>query len=111
MPSTEERLTLCEANDKNIFHQLDEIKDELKDQRNLVVAVEKIATETKQIAEKVDRIDKRTGDAADKLAARVSDLEAVPGRNYNRIKDITLTAIITGVLGTLIGAVLALILK
>lgn len=111
MPSTEERLTLCEANDKNIFHQLDEIKDELKDQRNLVVAVEKIATETKQIAEKVDRIDKRTGDAADKLAARVSDLEAVPGRNYNRIKDIALTAIITGVLGTLIGAVLALILK
>ena len=109
--TTDERLAQLEANNKNIFHQLDEIKAELKDQRTLVVAVEKIATETKQISEKVDRIDKRTGDEADKLAARVSDLEAVPGRNYNRIKDITLTAIVTGVIGALIGAVLALILK
>lgn len=111
MSTVDERLTLCEANDKNIFHQLDEVKAELKDQRTLVVAVEKIATETKQIAEKVDRIDKRTGDQTDKLAARVSDLEAVPGKKYNRLKDITLTAIITGVLGTLIGAILAIILK
>ena len=100
MPSTEERLALCEANDKNIFHQLDEIKDELKDQRTLVVAVEKIATETKQIAEKVDRID-----------SKIETIEAEPRQKYNRVKDIVLTAIITGVIGALLGAIMAVILK
>ena len=31
MPTTEERLTALEINDKNIFHQLDEIKAEQKE--------------------------------------------------------------------------------
>ena len=110
-PSTEERIIALEVNDKNIFHQIDEIKEELKDQRKLVIAVEKIATETKQIAEKVDRIDKRTGDQADKLAARVTTLEAEPGRQYNRVKDIVVTAIITAIVGTIVGSVLTLIMK
>lgn len=111
MPSTEERLALCEANDKNIFHQLDEIKDELKDQRTLVVAVEKIATETKQISEKVDRIDKRTGDHAEKIEARVATLEAEPARKYNKYKETLITSIITLVVGLVIGGLLALIFK
>lgn len=111
MPSTEERLALCEANDKNIFHQLAEIKDELKDQRTLVVAVEKIATETKQISEKVDRIDKRTGDHAEKIEARVATLEAEPARKYNKYKETLITSIITLVVGLVIGGLLALVMK
>lgn len=100
MPTTEERLTALEINDKNIFHQLDEIKAEQKEQGRLVVAVEKLANKTDTIAEKVDRID-----------SRIETIEAEPGKKYNRIKDVVLTAIITGIVGAIIGAVLALILK
>ena len=100
MPTTEERLTALEINDKNIFHQLDEIKAEQKEQGRLVVAVEKLANKTDTIAEKVDKID-----------GKLESIEAEPRQKYNRVKDIALTAIITGVVGTLIGAVLAVILK
>ena len=100
MPTTEERLTALEINDKNIFHQLDEIKAEQKEQGRLVVAVEKLANKTDTIAEKVDRID-----------SKIETIEAEPRQKYNRVKDIVLTAIITGVVGTLIGAFLAMILK
>lgn len=100
MPTTEERLTLCEANDKNIFHQLDEIKAEQKEQGRLVVAVEKLANKTDTIADKVDKID-----------GKLETIEAEPGRQYNRVKDIIITAIITAIVGAIVGSVLALVLK
>lgn len=100
MPTMEERLALCEANDKNIFHQLDEIKAEQKEQSRLVVAVEKLANKTDNIAEKVDRID-----------SKIETIEAEPVRQYNRVKDIVITAIITAIVGALVGSVLTLILK
>lgn len=100
MPSTEERLALCEANDKNIFHQLDEIKETQKEQGRLVVAVEKLASKTDTIAEKVGRID-----------SKIETIEAEPGRQYNRIKDIVVTAIITAIVGAIVGSVLTLIMK
>lgn len=100
MPTTEERLTALEINDKNIFHQMDEIKAEQKEQGRLVVAVEKLANKTDTIAEKVDKID-----------GKLETIEAEPGQHYNRVKDIVLTAIITGVIGALLGAIMAVILK
>lgn len=96
----EERIAQLEANDKNIFHQLDEIKNEQKDQRKLVIAVEKIATETKQISEKVDRIDNR-----------ISIVEAEPGRKYNKYKETIITSIITLIVGLIIGGLFSLIMK
>lgn len=99
-PTVEERLTLCEANDKNIFHQLDEIKAEQKEQGRLVVAVEKLANKTDTIAEKVDKIN-----------GKLETIEAEPGRQYNRVKDIVVTAIITAIVGAIVGSVLTLILK
>ena len=100
MPTTEERLTVLETNDKNIFHQLDEIKAEQKEQGRLVVAVEKLANKTDTIAEKVDKID-----------GKLETIEAEPGRQYNRVKDIVITAIITTIVGAIVGSVLTLIMK
>ena len=100
MASTEERLALCEANDKNIFHQLDEIKEAQKEHARLIVAVEKLASKTDTIAEKVNRID-----------SKIEKIEAEPGRQYNRVKDIIITSIITAIVGVIIGSVLTLIMK
>ena len=100
MSTTEERLTALEINYKNIFHQLDEIKAEQKEQGRLVIAVEKLANKTDTIAKKVDKID-----------GKLETIEAEPGKHYNRVKDIVLTAIITGVIGALLGAIMAVLLK
>ena len=63
MPSTEERLTALEINDKNIFHQLDEIKAEQKEQRriNTETATELAAVKAsaKQAHLRIDRIEGR----------------------------------------------------
>ena len=42
-----ERVSYLEAQDKNIFHQLDEIKTDVRDIKRLTVAVERIALQTK----------------------------------------------------------------
>ena len=75
------------------------------------MTVEKIATETKQIAEKVDRIDKRTGDQAEKIENRVATLEAEPARKYNKYKETIITSVITLIVGLIIGGLLALVIK
>ena len=100
MSSIEERVALCEANDKNIFHQLDEIKETQKEQGRLVVAVEKLASKTDTIAEKVNRID-----------SKIETIEAEAGRQYTRVKDIVITAIITAIIGAIVGSILTLIMK
>ncbi|MFQ8953317.1 MAG: hypothetical protein ACLR56_10140 [Oscillospiraceae bacterium] len=53
------RISTLEANDRNIFHQLDEIKSDVRDIRRLTAAVEKVALQTENTANKVNSIDKR----------------------------------------------------
>lgn len=98
--TNEERIAALEANDKTIFKQLDEIKNEQKDQRRLVVAVEQIAAKQDQIGEKVDRIDQR-----------ISAVEAEPVRKYNKYKETIITSIITLIVGLIIGGLLTMIIK
>lgn len=100
MPSTDERLTSLETNERNIFHQLDEIKQEQKDQRQLIVVVEQIATKTNVIAEKVNKIDER-----------ITEVEKEPARQFKKYKETIITSIITLVIGAIVGGLIALILK
>lgn len=100
MPTTDERLSALEANEKNIFHQLDEIKQEQKDQRQLIVVVEQIASKTNVIAGKVNQIDER-----------MTNLEQEPARAYKKYKETIITSVITLILGAIVGGLLALLLK
>ena len=54
MSSIDERLSTLEANDKTLFHQIDELKEDIRDIRRLTVAVEKIAGKVDNIDLKVD---------------------------------------------------------
>lgn len=100
MPTTEERLSALETDQKNIFHQLDEIKQEQKDQRQLIVVVEQIASKTNVIAGKVNQIDER-----------MTNLEQEPARAYKKYKETIITSVITLILGAIVGGLLALLLK
>lgn len=100
MDNTAERLAALEANEHTIFHQLNEIKDEVKDIRRLTIAVEKIAVQTETTAKKVDSID-----------TRLDSVENRPSADYSHYKRVIIGAVITGVIGIIVGAVMALIIK
>ena len=95
-----ERIATLEANNANIFHQLDEIKTDVKDIRRLTVAVEKIAVQTESTAHKVDNID-----------IRLDNVEQRPAADFTHYKRVIIGSICTGVIGVIIGAVFALIIK
>ncbi len=100
MEDIHERVAALEANESNIFHQLTEIKDEVRDIRRLTTAVEKIAVQTKNTADKVDDLcawkDRATAEPAD------------DARYYRRT---VVGCVLTTVIGAVMGAVLALVLK
>ena len=95
-----ERVARLEADEKTIFHQLTEIKDEVKDIRRLTAAVEKIAVKTESIDGKVDD-----------MGARISAVEKEPAQNFLHYKRLAFGGIITAVISTVCAAVLALIMK
>lgn len=95
-----ERIAKLEANDANIFHQLSEIKTEVKDIRRLTTAVEKIAVQTENITRKVDGID-----------ARLDNVEKQSVEEYKHYKRVIVSCVITGIIGTIIGAIFALIIN
>lgn len=95
-----ERLATCESNDKNIFHQLDEIKEDVRDIKRLTVAVERIALQTKSTNEQVVGINER-----------LDNLEQAPAEEAKYYKRVIISCIITGVISLILGAVLSLIIK
>lgn len=97
---TAERIATLEANDRTLFHQLDEVKHEVKEIHRLTAAVEAVATQTKSTAEKVDAINER-----------LEGVEKSPTEDFKYYKRTIIGAVFTGVVGIIIGAVLTLIIK
>lgn len=100
MPTVTERVAALEANEKTIFRKLDEIRAAVNDIHELSASVKVIATETMNISQKVDKID-----------CRLSEVEKQPVAAYTHYKRLIVGCIITGVLGAVIVAVMAVILK
>lgn len=94
------RLSVLETNNKNIFHQLDELKDEVKNIRQLTVAVKELALSSKATAQKV----------AD-ISDRLSSVEHAPAEDMKHYKRALITALLTGIIGIVIGTLGAFILK
>lgn len=95
-----ERIAKLEADGKNIFHQLDEIKTEVRDIRKLTAAVEKIAVQTENTAKKVDNI-----------SERLECVEREPTNDFKYYKRLIIGTLSTGVIGIIVGALFALIIK
>ncbi|MBQ8338220.1 MAG: hypothetical protein IJY33_03665 [Oscillospiraceae bacterium] len=94
-----ERVAKLEADEKNIFHQLTEIKDEVKDIRRLTNAVEKIAVKTESIDSKVDE-----------MGLRISAVERDPSDSFKHYKRLIAGAVISAAVSSIIVAILALIM-
>ncbi len=95
-----ERVAKLEADEKNIFHQLTEIKDEVKDIRRLTNAVEKIAVKTESIDSKVDD-----------MGTRISAVEREPSDSFKHYKRLIAGAVISAAVSSIVVAILALVMQ
>ncbi len=99
MPTPEERLSSLETNTSSIFHQIDEMKEDIRNITRLTIAVEKIANKVDNIDEKVNSIDER-----------LTTVEKEPVEDYRHIRRTVISAIISTVVGALLGALLTLVI-
>ena len=98
MENTEiiERLVSVEEARKSNTKRIDELELEMKDNRELTIAVKEIATEMKHLREEQTDMNKR-----------LKDIEDKPAQKWDKV---TMTIIAT-VVGGIIGAVISQILK
>ncbi len=94
------RISSLEANEKNIFHQLDEIKLDVRDIQRLTAAVERMALQMQSTAERVGSIDKR-----------LAFVEQAPAEDMRYYRRTAVCCALSGIIGTLLGAISALFLK
>ena len=85
---------------KSLQHQVDEVKADVSDIHRLATAVEVIAINTKNTDEKVCRIDNR-----------LKAIESEPLKELKDYRGAIVKAVITGVAGAIIGALMTLIVR
>ena len=95
-----ERVIELEVKYDNIDRSIVEIKTDVSDLKRLTTAVEVIALKTTAVNEKVDKID-----------TRLDKIETEPREDFRQLKRTIISCACTTILGALIGAVLALIIK
>lgn len=95
-----ERIAALEADIRNIFHQLDGLKESVGDLHRLTTAVEKLATQGASTAKAVDKIDKR-----------LEVVERMPWDEARHYRRLIIGAICSGVIGALIGAIMGVVLR
>ena len=96
MDSLPSKVMEHDAKIKGLEHRTKDLENEVHDLRALTEAVAVTNANVKQLSSQFDE-----------LHQDVKDLKEIPANRWDKI----VTAIITGVVGTLIGAILTLILK
>ena len=104
--STEERLAKLESENVTLFHYIKEIKDEQKEFRKLVAAVEKIANQT---------ADNRDNNKLDDISARLTDVEHQPAesakKRADKISDTVVAVVVTATVNAIITALITFLTK
>lgn len=83
----------------NTAGQICELKKEVRDLRKLTVAVESIAATLKPMDDRIKSID-----------SRLNTIEREPAESFKYYKRTLVGCVLTGIIGAILGAVLALII-
>lgn len=95
-----ELLARVDESTKIAHKRIDRLEETTKDIRDLTFGVKEIANEMKHMRTDVNKLDER-----------VASIEKEPGNDYKDAKKQIRNTIISGVIGTILGAVISLILK
>ena len=94
------KLQETEDRSKSNTKRLDEHDIKFKEIHELTYSIKEIATEVKLMREDVNKLD-----------ARVGNIENEPAKDYKEVKKAIRDKIILSVVGAIVGAVIALIIK
>lgn len=83
-----ERVARCET-------RIDNVEDRVDKQEKLIESIHKIATKQDTLSEKMDKVE-----------YSLEEIKGKPSKNWDKVVG----AIITGVVGVLVGAIMALVL-
>lgn len=97
--NNDERIAVLEANDRNIFHQIDEMKEEIKVLRELATALQQLADRTENNTALLRAVD-----------SRLANIEQRPVADMQQIRKTAITAIVSGAIGAIMSAVAGLLL-
>lgn len=100
MDNWEITLVETEARSKSNTHRIDELAKEHAMIHELAVSVKEIAVNTQAIQRELTQ-----------QGAKIEALEKIPAQRWNNMVKTAITCMITTLLGGVIGAVLALVLK
>ena len=91
-----ERVAALEANEHTIFHQIDEMRSEIKDLRHLTAAVEKLAAGQGVANQKLDSIGRR-----------LLRVENEPVDDFKHYKRLIVGCLLTTTLSAVLAAIIA----
>ena len=100
MDNTEGRLSALEANEKTIFKRLDKQDGRIDKLERLLSSVEKIAAATEANTKTLEKIDKR-----------LTEIEQKPAKKWEKATETIWVAILTGLVGAFLGALLSMLFK
>lgn len=101
-------------NETEIEHRLTAVEQKASSNTKRIDKMEHLTDEIHAMSKTMVKLveqGNQTNQSVNELKNKVEDLEKEPARNYNAIKKTIITGIVSGFLGALISAILALILK
>ena len=90
-----ERIAILEANKNNIYEQLKELKNDIKD-------LQKVTNEALRNVQKTEDLNQKKFSINNKL----DDIEQTSGKDYHYYKRLIIGALITGFMSAVIGIIL-----
>ena len=90
-----QRLAIVEEGRKSNTKRIDELEEEMKDNRELTVAVKEIATEIKHLREEQTDMNKR-----------LKEIEDKPAQKWDKVTMTIIATVVGGIIGALISQIL-----
>ena len=90
-----QRLAIVEEGRQSNTKRIDELEEEMKDNRELTVAVKEIATEIKHLREEQTDMNKR-----------LKEIEDKPAQKWDKVTMTIIATVVGGIIGALISQIL-----
>ena len=91
-----------EQRSKSNLHRIDEMENEQKSQKELIISVKELATEVKYMREDVNTVKEEQKKDRDSINTRLKLMEDKPAKRYEQIVTLVITSIATAIMGFLL---------